>query len=259
MKKKKLFYIYNSALAVLGALGVVYYYFVSRIVGFFNLATLAILAIAMFFILRGASFCLFDVVVRFFDKHKWIKRTYFSLLAIALATFLIYEGIIIGAARQEPRDDADYIIVLGARVVGTNPGRPLWERIKTAHDYLEKNPNTIAILSGGQGSDELISEARCMFNELTRMGIDSSRLIMEDKSTSTFENMTFSLEHIKGEDVSVGIVTNGFHIYRSLRLFRQVSGYDGFAIAAHDGEFGFIPYYYIREFFAFLAAPFSNN
>jgi uncharacterized SAM-binding protein YcdF (DUF218 family) len=246
-------------LAVLGALGVVYYYFVSRIVGFFNLATLAILAIATFFILKGTLFCFSEKVVAFFKSKKWITRTYLSLLTIVLAVFIIYEGIIIHAARSEPIDDADYIIVLGARVVGTNPGRPLWERIKTAHDYLEKNPNTIAILSGGQGSDELISEARCMFNELTRMGIDPSRLIMEDKSTSTFENMTFSLEHIKGEDVSVGIVTNGFHIYRSLRLFCQVSGYDGFAIAAHDGEFGFIPYYYIREFFAFLAAPFSNN
>ena len=259
MKKKKLFFIYNSALAVLGALGIVYYYFVSRIVGFFNLATLAILAIATFFILKGTLFCFSEKVVAFFKSKKWITRAYISLLAVVFSIFVIYEGVIIGAARSEPIDDADYIIVLGARVVGTNPGRPLWERIKTAHDYLEKNPDTIAILSGGQGSDELISEARCMFNELTRMGIDPSRLIMEDKSTSTFENMTFSLEHIKGEDVSVGIVTNGFHIYRSLRLFRQVSGYDGFAIAAHDGEFGFIPYYYLREFFAFLAAPFSNN
>lgn len=259
MNRSRWFYIYNGGLAIFGILGVFYYSFVSNIVGYFNIATLGILAIAIFFILRGASFCLFDVVVRFFDRHKWIKRTYFSLLAIALATFFVYEGVIIGAARQEPRDDADYIIVLGARVVGTNPGRPLWERIKTAHDYLEKNPDTVAILSGGQGSDELISEARCMFNELTRMGIDPSRLIMEDSSTSTFENMTFSLEHIKGEDVSVGIVTNGFHIYRSLKLFSRISGFDAFAIAAHDGEFGFIPYYYIREFFAFLSSPFTDN
>ena len=82
---------------------------------------------------------------------------------------------------------------------------------------------------------------------------------MEDRSTSTFENMKFSLEKFDGEDVRVGIVTNGFHIYRSLKLFKQVAGYDGFAIAANDGDLGFIPYYYIREFFAFLASPFSNN
>lgn len=259
MNNKKWFYLYNGALAVFGALGVFYYYFVSLIVGFFNLATLGILAIATFFILKGTLFCFSEKVVAFFKSKKWLTRAYISLLAIALVTFFVYEGILIGTSKSEPIDDADYIIVLGARVVGTNPGRPLYERIKTAHDYLEKNPNTIAILSGGQGSDEQISEARCMFNELTRMGIDPSRLIMEDRSTSTLENMKFSLEKFDGEDVSVGIVTNGFHIYRSLKLFKQVAGYDGFAIAANDGDVGFIPYYYIREFFAFLSSPFTNN
>lgn len=259
MTNKKWFYIYNGAIALLGVLGVIYYYFVSLIVGFFNLATLGILAIATCFILKGTLFCFSEKVVAFFKSKKWITRAYISLLAVVFSIFVIYEGVIIGAAKSKPIDDADYIIVLGARVVGTNPGRPLFERIKTAHDYLEKNPNTIAILSGGQGSDEQISEARCMFNELTRMGIDPSRLIMEDRSTSTFENMKFSLEKFDGEDVRVGIVTNGFHIYRSLKLFKQVAGYDGFAIAANDGDLGFIPYYYIREFFAFLASPFSNN
>lgn len=254
-KKKKLFYLYNGALAAFGVLGIVYYYFVSVIVGFFNLATLGMLAVAIFFILKGAAFCFSNAVVEFFRKRKVIKWVYIGLLIIAILVFAIYECIIIGASRQEPVEDADYIIVLGARVVGSNPGRPLSERINTAHDYLERNPDTIAILSGGQGSDEIMSEARCMYNELTRMGIDPSRLIMEEDSTSTFENMTFSLEHIEGEGVKVGIVTNGFHIYRSLKLFRQISGYEGFGIPANDGDIGFIPYYYIREFFAFLASP----
>lgn len=259
MTKSKLFYVYNGALALFGILGVIYYCFISVIVGFFDLAPLGILAVSLFFILKGSIFCFSKKAVEFIDRKKVLKWIYISLLICAIIVFVVYECIIINAAASEPLDDADYIIVLGARVVGTNPGRPLGERIKTAYDYLEANPDTIAILSGGQGSDELISEARCMFNELTRMGIDSSRLIMEDKSTSTFENMTFSLKHINGDNVRVGVVTNGFHIYRSLKLFKRIAGYDGFAIAAHDGDIGFIPYYYIREFFAFIASPFTHN
>ena len=254
MKKSKLFYIYNGAIAILGVLMILYYLNFSTIVGYLKIVSLAWLAGGIYFVLKGSLLCFSKKAGILYDKLGKLKWIWRGLAAVAVAVFIVYEGVIIHSALSEPKADADYIIVLGARVVGTSPGRPLRERINEAFDYLEENPKTVAILSGGQGADEGISEARCMFNELTKMGIDPSRLIMEDESTSTYENMLFSLEHIEGDSPSVGIVTNKFHIHRSLKRFEEIAGYKGFGVPANDGEVEFIPYNYVREFFAFLSS-----
>ena len=94
------------------------------------------------------------------------------------------------------RPDLDYIIVLGAHVAGTRLSKALLERTRRALRYLEENPETRAVLSGGQGQGEQISEAEAMYRYLTEHGIDGSRLILEDRSTNTKENLDFSLEKI---------------------------------------------------------------
>ena len=83
------------------------------------------------------------------------------------------------------RPDLDYIIVLGAHVAGTRLSKALLERTRRALRYLEENPETRAVLSGGQGQGEQISEAEAMYRYLTEHGIDGSRLILEDRSTNT--------------------------------------------------------------------------
>ena len=103
----------------------------------------------------------------------------------------------------------EYIIVLGAHVQGTRLTLALLERTRRALQYLEENPETKAVLSGGQGEGEDISEAQAMCNYLVEHGIDRERLILEGRSTSTTENLKFSLEII-GLDHSVGVVTNNF-------------------------------------------------
>ncbi len=80
------------------------------------------------------------------------------------------------------RPDLDYIIVLGAHVAGTRLSKALLERTRRALRYLEENPETRAVLSGGQGQGEQISEAEAMYRYLTEHGIDGSRLILEDTS-----------------------------------------------------------------------------
>ena len=95
---------------------------------------------------------------------------------------------------------------------GTNQG---------ALRYLEENPRTRAVLSGGQGQGEQISEAEAMYRYLTEHGIDGSRLILEDRSTNTKENLDFSLEKIGTLDASIGIVTNHFHVFRGVAIGRK--------------------------------------
>lgn len=86
--------------------------------------------------------------------------------------------------------------------------------------YLEENPYTKAVLSGGKGEGEDISEALAMREYLVAHGIDPERLILEERSTSTAENLKFSLELI-GLDHSVGVVTNHFHVFRGTAIGRK--------------------------------------
>ena len=114
----------------------------------------------------------------------------------------------------------EYIIVLGAHVQGTRLTLALLERTRRALQYLEENPETKAVLSGGQGEGEDISEAQAMCNYLVEHGIDRERLILEGRSTSTTENLKFSLEII-GLDHSVGVVTNNFHVFRGAAIGKK--------------------------------------
>ncbi|WP_370458110.1 YdcF family protein [Bacillus sp. BPN334] len=88
--------------------------------------------------------------------------------------------------------DADYIIVLGSKVNGTKPSYSLQYRIDKAAEYLQSHEKTIAIVSGGKGKGEDISEALAMKNGLMKLKIAEDRIIMEDKSTSTDENIKLS-------------------------------------------------------------------
>ncbi len=109
------------------------------------------------------------------------------------------------------------IIVLGCRVKWDKPSLSLIKRADAAYDFLMKNPKALAILSGGQGKDEALSEAECMKNFLLEKGIAKSRLILEDKSTTTDENIAFSLKLINslGLDKEIAVATSEYHQLRA--------------------------------------------
>ena len=77
------------------------------------------------------------------------------------------------------------------------PSVSLWDRICGAYEYMEANPDVIAVASGGQGTDEPITEAECMYRELVMLGIDPKRIWIEDEATSTWENINFTLNLIE--------------------------------------------------------------
>jgi len=168
------------------------------------------------------------------------------IVALGLAFFLLVEGIILAAGFGHPSAGLDYIIVLGAKVNGREPSGALRNRIQVAAEYLADNPDTLAVLSGGQGPDEGISEALCMYENLTAMGIDPARLALEDQSTDTSENLIFSRALIPEEDATIGIVTNNFHIFRSLALARGL-GIEAEGVPVATSWIS-IPHYYMREF-----------
>ena len=122
---------------------------------------------------------------------------------------------------MKTRSDLDYIIVLGAHVNGTKLTLALLERVRRALLYLEENPDTKAVLSGGRGDGEQISEAEAMYSYLTEHGISPERLIKEEDSTNTKENLDFSLRLIGSMEYSIGIVTNNFHVFRGVAIGRK--------------------------------------
>lgn len=204
-----------------------------------------------------SAFCL----VRFLMLHfrinvsKWISVPYHVLAFIFIAAFIFTEAKIISAMNASPAPGLDYVITLGAAVRGDRPTSPLLLRIQAAADYLEQNPDAIVIASGGQGKGEDISEAECIRNELILLGIDESRIILENRSTDTQENIRNSFALIP-EGAKVGIISNSYHIYRALRT-AELQGFDACAVPARS----LLPlgiHYTVREFFAVMELELTN-
>ena len=178
------------------------------------------------------------------------------LLALAVVAFLVCEVIILAPGLREAPEGLDYIVVLGAWVNGAQPSGSLRNRIQVAAEYLEANPNTLAVLSGGQGPDEDISEAWCMYENLLADGIDPMRLKMEYRSTDTVENLRYSREYIP-TDATVGIVTNNFHIFRALATARK-QGWDVSPVPVATSLLS-LPHYMMREFIGVVYHGLKGN
>lgn len=203
------------------------------------------------FALSGLSIC-YNLIGMLQPRliGKLLRTVLTCILCIGILIFAVTEVIILSASTGDPDESCDYIIVLGAKVDGTAPAMSLQSRIDAAYDYLSAHPDTIAILSGGQGEDEGISEAQCMFNYLTAMGISEDQLWLEDKSTSTWENLKFSLAIIEEKTGSrpekIGVLSSEYHLYRA-GLFAEDCGFEAVGIPAHTGQFSIRVNYFLRE------------
>ena len=170
------------------------------------------------------------------------------IVCIGLLVFCIVEGCVISQMHADGRGGLDYIIVLGAQVRKDGPSPVLKYRLDKAVEYLNENPDTVCIVSGGQGSNEPWSEAEGMAQYLQEKGIDTARILTEDQSQTTEQNITNSKMLMK-EGASVGIVTNNFHVFRALQIAKKYGLSDVCGIAA-DSTPKYLPNNMLREFFA---------
>jgi len=170
------------------------------------------------------------------------------LLPAALMLFLFIYGNVSTVDYNE-----DVIIVLGAGVVGENVTRPLANRLDAAFYYWQKNPDAYIIVCGGLGSRAVITEAEAMARFLTARGVPRERILLEERSTSTYENLTFAKkildEHFQDGFRAV-LVTNDFHLYRAIRIARNNGIYVN-RLGAYTNWFS-RPVYYIRETMAVI-------
>lgn len=185
-----------------------------------------------------------------FEAARLLRTVLTSLLCVGILVCAVTEVIILRASRGDPEGDFQYMVVLGAKVNGTEPSLALRDRLNAAADYLKAHPDVIAVLSGGQGPDEGMTEAACMFRELTELGIDPDRLWLEDKSTSTWENLVFSLDIIEEKTGArpshIGLLSSEYHLYRA-GLFAKRCGVTASGIPAPTTWFTLRLNYFLRE------------
>lgn len=190
-------------------------------------------------LLLGVGAITFAVLWRkgFWTAHfpLWFRRIFTVLVCLSFALFILVQGFIISGFFQKGPEGLDYLIVLGAQMKTSGPSKVLQYRLDEAVQYLEANPDTKVIVSGGQGPDEPISEARGMYDYLVEKGIAPERILLEDQSENTFQNLTFSARYLDPSNDSVGVVSNNFHIFRATKI-AQKTGYEHVYGIAAKGE-----------------------
>ncbi len=208
---------------------------------------------ALFFVL--ALFTFFGVWGRL---PRGVRIAGVVILCLALAVFVCVEGRIATGFSGKGEKDLDYLIVLGAQVRTGGPSVVLKYRLDTACDYLTENPDTICIVSGGQGPNEPYPEAEGMKKYLTGKGIAPERILEEPESLNTKQNIDNSMKLIDPEKDRVGIVTNNFHVFRGVAIAKKAGIRNVSGIAAGSASL-YLPNNMLREFFGVLKDAVSGN
>ena len=180
---------------------------------------------------------------------RWLKRLVGLTAALMLGAMLAAEMPILRAALSAPAGDAPYVIVLGAAVYGETPSLSVRHRCDRALKHLTRNPDAVAVVSGGQGPGEDISEAECMRRYLRDKGVTEGRILVEDRSTSTRENLAFSkavIETAGGDPSHVAVVSSSYHLYRAGHMAASL-GMAAEGLPSTDGYPVYMTGMYLRE------------
>jgi uncharacterized SAM-binding protein YcdF (DUF218 family) len=222
-------------LGVLSLFNVILLYMVSNLnIGFIMQALISVILIA------------YAVFINKIPKKVHIVIGIICMIPVIFTMFLFIYGNVSNAEYNE-----DVVIVLGAGIIGETVTRPLANRLNTALDYWSENPDAHIIVCGGLGNRASITEAEAMARYLSVMGVPRERILLEELSTSTHENLTFAKEilndYFPGGYKAV-LVTNDFHIYRSVNMARSI-GIETNRLGAYTDWYT-MPVNYIREMMA---------
>ena len=190
-----------------------------------------------------------------------VRRARRAICVVCLAALLgagALCGVIATTAAAVPPAGLDYLVVLGAGLTpeGT-PSEALAFRLDAALDYLGENPDTVCVVSGGQGLGESRTEADAMHDYLIEHGLPEARIVCEDRSTTTAENVRNSVELIE-DGSTVGVVTNDFHLYRALRIAEKNGLADAHGLAAPSNPL-YLPQSALRECAAIVKDALVGN
>jgi len=189
----------------------------------------------------GAPLLILGIFWPKLDRGLWavLKWTAVSGLSLALVIFLVCGILMLSAVQKEEEVEADALVVLGAGLHGENLSWILAKRLQVALHYLKTHPDCIAVVSGGQGPGESVTEASAMAKYLTARGIAPERIVLEERATNTIENFSYSkalIDEMFAGEARVAFVTTGFHVYRAGRVARS-QGLTAQGLAAPDASY----------------------
>ena len=208
----------------------------------------------------GAFFFVWAILLQknFFDSHRKLKIIFHSMLIVGIAVITMLCGMIAREFKSKGHQNLDYIIVLGAQVRESGPSVVLQYRLDAAIEYLNENPDTICIVSGGQGANEPFSEAEGMTKYLLENGIKKDRILLEDETRNTVQNIQNSKDIMEELYNGVGIVTNNFHVFRAVQL-AKAQGLKCVSGIAADSNVLYLPNNMLRECCGILKDWFMNH
>ena len=221
----------------------------------FLAAPFSIRKFAAFPALGGLFLILFALTARCpAGRGRTLRRALTILLCLGVAGFGVLEGVILAGARTEIKGEPRMMVILGCQVQSWGPSVLLRDRLDTALAYLEEHPELPVVVTGGQGPDEPTTEAAAMRDYLVEHGVEESRILLEEASHNTWQNInnTFALLKEKGYGERMGqvlVVTNGFHLARVRILWARVweGTYTLSTLAAPESHMGARVQSYLRE------------
>lgn len=222
---------------------------------------------------------------RFHPKRcpLWLSVSAVTFFGASLMILCVVEVLVFLGAASSDMPNLDYVIVLGAKASEGGVSNSLQKRLDKALEYSRRNPDTILVLSGGQGKDEPASEAQIMFEYLKSYGVSEKQMVIEDQSASTVENIAYSKviidrlekqkdeaktpdEHkapgpymvVEDKPVQVGVLTSNFHVFRAVQIGKKWGIDEIYGISARSDAVLFV-HLCVRECAAVLKDKLMGN
>lgn len=244
---------------------------------------------AFIWLLASGFFFLVAAGARYAHLHPkklplWMPVSAATFFGACVAVFVTVEILVFMGVASADVPNLDYVIVLGAKVKENEISNSLRKRLDKAIEYSQANPETMLILSGGQGPDEPVAEARAMYDYLLYNGVPAEQMAMETISTSTVENIAYSkvmideIQRVKRErqaremmpiapgpyvvaedkPLQIGVLTSNFHVFRA-RMIAEKWGIPGIYGIASESDMLLFPHLCVRECAAILKDRLMGN
>ncbi len=216
---------------------------------------------------------------------RWLVVSAVTFLAAAVTVFVAVEIMVFSGVTEDGQPGLDYVIVLGAQVREDGISNSLKKRLDKAIEYSQENPETVLVLSGGQGPDEPVSEAEAMYGYLLYNGVPKAQMLLETLSTSTVENIAYSrlvigqaeeekkrkslklhekitapgpFTDVEDKPLQIGILTSDFHVFRAVAIAEKWGIPDAKGISA-ESDLILLPHLCVRECLAILKDKLMGN
>lgn len=226
--------------------------------------------------------------VRYYQKYSeksmlWLPVSLVTLCVSGLVVLFIIQILMFGQIPASAEPNLDYVVVLGAGIREDRVSSTLKLRLDKAVEYIQENPDTVLILSGGQGKGEARTEASAMEEYLLLKGVPAAQMILEEQSVNTKENFLFSKRLIEKDQeengkrtgknrpefsvpaldfeesqLRIGVLTSNFHLYRARKIAQKQGETDLSSIAAPSDRVLFL-HFCLRDAFAILKDRLVGN